>query len=239
MRTNPILESGSRNLCGVTIRQEAKTQFLNLSDLQRAFDVARMDNDWSERRFSEVLSYTDNRERIYYLLKKHEIITTSLNVFIADTEKHGITKILKRYGAYATKGARHTKSVWCNPYIWVLVAMEMNPMLYGEVITWLTDRLTANRMEAGEMYKQLSNAAAKLNGVDFSKLSRALNIIVFGRHENGIRNKGTEQQLEELHRLEQNLTYSIEAGFIRSFEDLMSHLRSIWQKKNQQRSVLS
>lgn len=231
MKTNITLLSQSRELFGVTIRQETKTGNLNLSDLQHAYDSARSDFGWSEKRFTEILSYSANRERIYYVLEKQSVIKTSLNAFMEMIEREGITKVLKSYGAYTTKGARNTKSVWCNPYIWVLVAMEMNPMLYGEVVTWLTDRLILNRIEAGDMYKGLTKAITKFKDVDYSALGKALNFIVFGKHEPGIRNKGTEEQLLELHRLELNLSFAIEAGLIKSFDNLMEHLRKQWAKK--------
>ena len=128
---------------------------------------------------------------------------------------------------------RKKRSTYCNPYIWVLIAMEMNPVLYAEVVTWLTDKLIINRIEAGDMYKDLSKAVAKFPNTDYGNLAKALNHTVFGRHEVGIRNTGTEQQLKELHKIESNLAFSIDAGFIRSFSDLMAHIRKIWIKKQQ------
>lgn len=232
MKTNVILNSRSRELFGITIRQETKTGFLNLSDLQVVYDSTRKKYGWPDKKVNEVLSYTDNRDRIFYILEKQGVIKTSLNVFIERVKNEGITKVLKECQSYATRGARQTKSISCNPYIWVLVAMEMNPKLYGEVITWLTDKLILNRIEAGDMYKGLTKVMfERFTNIDFSSLAKALNHVVFGRHETGIRNLASEQELHELHKLESNLAFSIEAGFINSFEVLMENIREIWRKK--------
>jgi hypothetical protein len=231
MKTNVTLSSQSRDLFGITIRQETKTGFLNLSDLQDAYATARSLHGWSDKRVSDILASVNNAERAYYILEKQGFIKTGFPAFMEMVKKDGLTKVLKSINCYVTRGRRADKSTSCNPYIWVLIAMEMNPMLYGEVVTWLTDKLILNRIEAGNMYKDLSKAVSKFKDVDYASLSKALNHVVFGRHETGIRNTGTEEQLKELERLENNLAFTIDAGFIKSFTALMEYIREIWTKK--------
>lgn len=232
MKTNVTLLSQSRELFGITIRQETKTGFLNLSDLQVAYDKAKAEEGWSNKIVQEVLSYMDNKERIYYILHKQGFIKSSLNEFIELVENKGITNTLKSLGVYSMKGRGSNRTTVCNPYIWMLLAMEMNPKLYGEVVTWLTDKLILNRIEAGDLYRDLSKSISKFKDVDYGALAKALNYIVFGRHESGIRNTGTEEQLSELRNLELNLSYTIDSGFIKSFPSLMEHLRVLWAKKH-------
>ena len=55
------------------------------------------------------------------------------------------------------------RSTWCNPYLWVLVAMEMNPELYAKVVVWLTDKLIINRIEAGNFYKGFTDQIKQWN----------------------------------------------------------------------------
>jgi hypothetical protein len=231
MKTNVTLVSQSRELFGVTIRQETKTGHLNVSDLQVAYDRIRDSFGWPKKNVQEILSYDDNRNRIYYILKKQGFINSSLNEFTELIEKDGAVKTLKCVGVYQTKGRGANKTTVCNPYIWVLLAMEMNPMLYGEVVMWLTDKLILNRIEAGDMFKELSKAISRFHDVDYAQVSKALNYIVFGKHETGIRNTGTEDQLKELERLESNLAFAIESGLLVTFEQVMNHLRGIWYKK--------
>ena len=231
MKTNVTLTSQSRELFGITIRQETKTGFLNLTDLQNAYAVARSLHGWSDKRVNDILSSESNAERIYYILHQQQIIKTDFPAFMEMVHKNGLLKVLKSLNCYVTRGRGENRTTSCNGYVWVLIAMEMNPMLYGIVVSWLADKLILNRIGAGDMYKDLSRACAKFRDTDYQNIARALNHVVFGRHESGIRNSGTEDQLNELHRLESNLAFSIDAGFIKSFPELMENIREIWRKK--------
>lgn len=52
-------------------------------------------------------------------------------------KENGITKVLKQLHLYRMTGRGENRKVMCNPYIWVLVAMEMNPILYAKVVGWI------------------------------------------------------------------------------------------------------
>lgn len=231
MKTNIILSSASRELFGVKIRQQTKSYFLCLSDLQHAYAIARETHGWSDKRLNDIFSSESNMERVYYLLKKSEIIRTDFTAFMEAAKEKGLTKLLKSIGLFTTKGKGDSRVTYCDPHIWVLVAMEMNPMVYAEVVSWLTDRLILNRIDSGDMYKDLSKAASKFLDVDYKVLAKAMNHIVFGRHENEIRNTGTEEQLKELHKLESNLCFLIDTGLIGSFSELRDQLVKLWQAK--------
>lgn len=232
MKTQVIMESPDRELFGVKIRQQSKTGFLNLSDLQQMYNIAAEKHGWARSRtVAEILSYTQNAERIYYLLENQGVIKAGFPAFMEEVGKNGIANTLKRYGAYQTTGARHTKTTWCNPYIWVLVAMEMNPMLYAQTVVWLTDGLLINRIEAGNFYRSLSAQLARLPQADYVRIARALNFIVFGRHETGIRQMATKDQLKELAVLEEKMAFAMEMGYISSQEHLLAELRRMWTMK--------
>lgn len=228
---------------GVKIRQETKTHFMNLSDLQSAYNTAREINGWSSRTIDDVLASKQNHERIFYLLSENslrdndEFIKPGILGFMERVKKEGISKVLKGFEVYQTRGRGENKSVYCDPYLWVLVAMEMNPMIYAKVVTWLTDSLIMHRIDSGDMYKDLSKSASRFIDVDYKVLAKAMNHIVFGRHENEIRNTGTEQQLRELHKLESNLCFLIDTGLINSFAELRDQLVRIWNDKQQQLSL--
>lgn len=234
MKTNIILSSSDRVLFGTTIRQETKTGFLNLSDLQNAYDKERFKNGWSERRIESITASQDFKERSFYLLEKQGLIKTSFLAFIEMVEKQGITKILKQSGAWITKGARQTRTTWANPYIWVMIAMEMNPKLYTEVVVWLTDQLIINRIEAGNFCKALNTSISKFNpdGTQYMTLAKALNHIVFGKHETGIRNTGTKEQLKALANIEEKMAFAIDMGYITSFDMLLAELRKMYKFAN-------
>jgi hypothetical protein len=143
----------------------------------------------------------------------------------------GITKILKNIGAWKTTGARHTKTSWANPYIWMLVAMELSPEVYGKAVIWLSDKLIINRIEAGNFYRSLTQSISKFTDVDYVKMAKALNYIVFDKHETGLRNIANQQQLKELEEIEKHVAFTIDMGFVHSFEQLILFLRKIYNKK--------
>jgi len=213
------MNSEDRKIFGITIRQETKTDFLNLSDLQEAYLHARVKNGWSDKRIDHILTYNNNIYRIYYILFEQKIINVSLDTFIENVENVGFLKYLKKLEVYKTTGARQNKTTWCNSYIWVLVAMELSPAIYGKVVVWLADKLITNRIEAGNFYKDLSRAISKFENADYIKMAKALNYKIFGRHETGIRNLATKEQLEKMFELERYIAKAIDMGHLKNFDD--------------------
>ena len=226
MKTNIIMKSEKdRELFGVVIKQETKTGFMSLTDLQEAYTHARVLNGWRDKRIDHIIKQVENSERIYYLLKEQGFVNVSIDTFTEMVEKDGMIKVLKKAGVYRTTGRGENKTVMCNPYIWVLVAMELNPQLYAKVVTWLTDKLILNRIEAGNMCKALNSALYKIKNTDFSKIAIELNKKVFGKHEAGIRNTRSKEELEKLYRLEDRLAFAIERGYIKSTEEIIKAIR--------------
>jgi len=226
MKTNIIMKSEKdRELFGVVIKQETKTGFMSLTDLQEAYTHARVLNGWRDKRIDHIIKQVENSERIYYLLKEQGLVNVSIDTFTEMVEKDGMIKVLKKTGVYKTTGRGENKTVMCNPYIWVLVAMELNPQLYAKVVTWLTDKLILNRIEAGNMCKALNSALYKTKNTDFSKIAIELNKKVFGKHEAGIRNTRSKEELEKLYRLEDRLAFAIERGYIKSTDEIIKAIR--------------
>ena len=64
--------------------------------------------------------------------------------------------------------------------------MWLNPRFEVKVIQFVYDQLIEQRHEAGDMYRTLSNAAKQLKGVDYKRIGKGLNYIVFGHHESGV-----------------------------------------------------
>ena len=211
-----------RELFGVVIRQNTKDSMLSLTDLQEAYTRARIQNGWSNKaHITDIINQKENAERIYYVLFEQHFINTDFSDFMEMVQKDGMVKVLKQFGVYKTTGRGENKQSVCNPYIWVLVAMELNPMLYAKVVTWLTDKLILNRIEAGNFYKSLSGALYKIPNPNYPEIAKSLNVKVFGKHETGIRNKGSQKQLSELARVEDNIAYCINKGFYKTNDDII------------------
>ena len=226
MKTNIVMKSEKdRELFGVVIKQETKTGFMSLTDLQEAYTHGRVLNGWSNKHLTEVFRDTANVERIYYILYEQGIIKSQISEFMESVSKQGIIKTLKGIGVYKTTGRGEKKTVMCNPYIWVLMAMELNPQLYAKVVTWLTDKLILNRIEAGNMCKALNSALYKIKNTDFSKIAIELNKKAFGKHEAGIRNTRSKEELEKLYRLEDRVAFAIDRGYIKNTDEIIKAIR--------------
>jgi hypothetical protein len=226
MKTNITMESAKdREIYGVVIKQETKTGFMSLTDLQEAYTHARVLNGWSDKRIDHIINQVENSERIYYLLYEREMINVPIRTFMDSVVADGLIKTLKKCGAYKTTGRGENRRVMCDPYIWVLVAMELNPQLYAKVVTWLTDRLILNRIEAGNFYKTLSGALTRIPSPDFKGIAVELNKKIFGRHETGIRNTASKEELEELTRLEDRVAFAIERGYVKSNDAIIDAIR--------------
>jgi hypothetical protein len=230
MKTNIILESQSRNLFGQIVRQQTKDGMLNLSDLQEAYTVARVKNGWPEKNINRIME--NDKETLFYLLEKQQVIDVQMSTFINNVDNQGFAKYMKTLGVYKTTGARETRTVWVNPYIWVMVAMELNPIFKAEVIGWLTDSLIINRIEAGNFYKELSRAISKFSNVDYVRVAKGLNYCIFGEHETGLRNTATKEQLKELERLESRLAFAIDMDYIKTFDELIIELQKVYKLNN-------
>jgi hypothetical protein len=238
MKTNVTMRSVvDRDLFGVVIRQETKTSFLNVSDLEAAYETAKVQFGWSDRKIYHILETKASAERLFYILENQGLIKAGFPDFMEQVENEGLIKVLKACGAWRTTGRGATKSTNCNPYIWVLLALELNPMIYAKVVTWLTDSLIINRIEAGDFYKDFARAVAKLQP-NYVRLSRALNHVIFGKHETGLRNQATQEQLAELVDLEKKLAFIIDMGYIQTEEQLLEELRKLWYQRWSKTSMM-
>jgi len=222
METNIVLQSNDRELFGIVIKQETKTGFLSVSELQRAYEVARWQYGWSDRQIKDIMQTNNFKERVFYLLENQGIIKASFVAFMEMVEKEGIAKVLKGLGVYKTTGARTSKVTFTNPYIWILLAMELNPMIYAKVVVWLTDSLVFDRVEAGDEFRPMNNAIKKIiPNPDYRKYSIAINEKVFGKHLTGMRNLASANELRKITKIEQFLTQGIEMGMIKQDNQIM------------------
>lgn len=234
MKSNVIMLSPDRELFGIKIRQQSQTGHMSLTDLQNAYEVARQQYGWSEKRIDHLLGQQENTERLFYLLEGQGLIDVRFDTFIEQVAEQGIITVLKQAKAYAVKGRGDNRVTWCNPYVLVLVAMELNPMLYAQTVAWLHDSLLINRIEAGTMYRGLASALRSMGYQkpdDFAVVARALNFVVFGEHKAGLRQSATSDQLKELASLEEKTAWAIEMGMIRGRNQLLESLRTAWRIK--------
>jgi hypothetical protein len=228
MKTKVTMHSeNDRNLFGVTIRQATGGGFLSVTDLQKAYEKARWMYGWSSRDINNILNTIEVKERIYELLNQRNLIKMTLNEFMELIHTEGITKVLKGLDLWKTTGRGSNKSVMADPYIWTLVAMELNPVVYAKVVIWLTDSLIFDRMEAGAKFLPMNSAIARIiKNPDYPKYAREMNMKVFGHHMTGMRNLASAKELRILSEIETTVTKAIEKGWIHNEESLLDLIRT-------------
>lgn len=131
---------------------------------------------------------------------------------------------------YLTSRGKYSGGTWMTPLLFIDFAMWLNPKFKVQVLKFVYDELIKCRTAAGDNYNVLAKSIASLPDVDYPKVARALNWIVFNKHERDIRNTATPQQLQDMDELQRKLAFSVDMGYIRSFPDLMNSMRRIYNR---------
>ena len=133
---------------------------------------------------------------------------------------------------YLTYRGKYSGGTWMTPLLFIDFAMWLNPKFKVQVLKFVYDELIKCRTAAGDNYNVLAKSIASLPDVDYPKVARALNWIVFNKHERDIRNTATPQQLQDMDELQRKLAFSVDMGYIRSFPDLMNSMRGIYNRQH-------
>lgn len=222
METNIVLKSKDRSLFGVVIKQETKTGFLSVSELQKAYEVARWQYGWSDRQIKDIMQTKNFKESVYYLLHNQGIIKADFVAFMDMVENEGVAKVLKKLGVYKTTGKGKLKSTFADMYVWLLLAIELNPILKAKVIVWFGDTLIIDRIEAGDEFKPMNTAIKSIiPNPDYKKYAIAINEKVFGRHLTGMRNLASAQELRKITKIEQFISQGISMKMIKEDAQIM------------------
>ena len=225
MKNNVVLKSTDRNLFGITIEQNTKDYFLSVSSLQKAYDVARWQYGWSDRKVADIMQTKEFKERVFYILESKGFIKTNILGFMDMIEKEGIAKVLKGLGVYKTTGARQTKQTYCDPYIWILLALELNPMIYANVVIWLTDTLVFDRIEAGTEYMPMNSKIKEIiPNPNYQTYAKLINKKVFWKHVARMRNLASANELRQIADVEKQIITAIDMKWIKNEKGLIEFL---------------
>jgi len=226
MKTNVILSSTDRELFGVTIRQNTKEQFLSVTDLQHAFEKGKWQYGWTGQTINQLMLTDELAKKCYGVLLECDFIKCDMPKFMEMVNKEGLITVLKGLDVYKTTGRGANKQVMAHPYIWMSIAIELNYVLYGKVIRWLTDSLVFDRIEAGNEYMPMNSAIKKVLGssADYPKYARLINTRVFGQHQTGMRNLASAKDLRKIADIEKFIINAIEQGWLKTDNDITNSI---------------
>jgi len=121
-----------RELFGVQIKQQSKTEFFSATDLTKAGNMWRRSRGIGDFNLSVFLKSKGTAEFIKELHDKYAIVIS--------------------------KGRGRNSQTWVHPLLFIDIALAINPKLKVEVYEWLFDNLIKFRNDSGDSYKEMSAA---------------------------------------------------------------------------------
>jgi hypothetical protein len=207
MKTNKVMVRKMQNF---SVLQRTKDSMFNANNLL---------NQWNNQKGNPKRDLKD-----FWDLKG---VNDFIDVLVLEENLHGVN--LPYVKSKASRG--ENAGTWMHPILFIKFAMWLNPRFEYFVIKFVYDELIKHRHSAGDNYKSLASSAQSLEGCDFVKIAKALNYIVFGRHDENLRQLATKDQLKELSNLQSKLAFAIDMGYIRTFDALINEMRRIWDYK--------
>lgn len=229
--TNIILQSKSRQLFGTTIRQTTEGMFC-ITDFHNMYEKTRLIKGWSNRNFQHIFENQKSAEQLYYTLYTAKLINCQFQQFMELVDKDGLLTVLKNFGLYQMKGRGENRLIWANPYIFVYVCMQMNPEIYGIIVTWLTDSLIINRLEASINYRLMNDQVKQTLNLEpdsykeYQQIASAINYKIFNRNEIGIRNFATKEDLKKILDIEKGLASVLKNNFVKDLPSIIKYINN-------------
>jgi len=127
MKTGVIMK---RELFNQEISQDSKNEYFSATDLARAGNKWRIENNISPFVMSNWLQQDSVKE------------------FIAELEKE--------YGKVLISGQGRGKHTWVHPYLFIKMALAINTKLEIKVYKWIYDELIKYRNSSGDSYKKMA-----------------------------------------------------------------------------------
>ncbi len=120
---------------------------------------------------------------------------------------------------------------WMHPILFIKFAMWINPRFEYYVIKFVYDQLIEYRHSAGDNYRRLASALQRLEKVtkvNYARVGRGLNHIVFGYHAENLRQTATPDELRRLTDVQNQLAFAIDMNYIRTFDGLINEMIRIY-----------
>ena len=227
MKSNIILKSVDRELFGITIRQNTKEEFLSVTDLQSAYEKGKWMYGWTGQNINQLMLTDELAKKCYGVLLEVELIKCDMSQFMEMVKRESLISVLKGLGVYKVTGRGENKQVMSHPYIWMSIAIELNYILYGKVIKWLTDTLIFDRIEAGSEWKPMNSAIASIvSNPNYALYAMEINKKVFGQHISGMRNLASSKELRKIADIEKMIIKAIENKWIINEQQVIEFIKN-------------
>lgn len=129
MKTEVIMK---REIFGKEISQKSKTEFFSATDLERAGNLWRFQNNMPK---------------------------FNMNMWFSSKETKSFIKSLeKKFGLVKINSKGKNSHTWIHPYLFIDMALAISPDLKIEVYSWLYDHLIKYRNDSGDSYKKMCGA---------------------------------------------------------------------------------
>ncbi len=212
MITNQVMK---RPMGNFLVEQRTKDSMFNATNLLKQWNEASGEK-------KEITKFFDNdntKEFISALMEEENLHTQK--------------------SAYVKSNARSDRGggTWMHPILFVKFAMWLNPRFEVQVIKFIYDQMLKYRNDAGDAYKELGTSIGKIVSKKFMpvamcKVAKAINYVVFGKHEHEMRNKqGEEEKQYELFNMERQVAMLINDGFLHSYDHVIEYLRKKYVEK--------
>lgn len=180
METQVIMK---RKLFGENIQQQSKTGYFSANDLINAGNKYRINNNMPILKLQEWLNGTATKS------------------FITELEFQLNTKVKK-----SSRG--RNGSTWIHPFLFIDLALAIDPKLKIEVYSWIMDELIKFRNDSGDSYKKMCGALYQnsSNKGSFPKdISKVADLI---RVECNVKDwqEATESQLKLRDKIHENIS---------------------------------
>lgn len=222
MKTNQVM---IRQMGDFQVEQRTKDGFFNLTSLIRQWNN-HVDNQ-------QVLNPQKSG-----ILKKKDLDDYLSNMSTSDF----IHVIMDRESLQDKKDVVRTVKgkhggTWVHPMFFIDAGMWINPYFKYDVLKFVQDEMIKFRNLAGDAYPEMCKAVytiipEKIFKEKIAALAKSLNIIVYGKHENQMRNKvGDASKIKELYELQKQIAQWINLGMVNSYEQLKTVLTKLYYQK--------
>lgn len=204
MKTKVIMQ---RPFNGKVIRQDSKTNFLNLNDLLECHLAEVPD---SPKRIDKYMAL-DQTVEFAETIREAQLEAANQN-----TPKTGelVLPLIEPVTVVETKRGKYG-GTWVHPYLFLDFAMWLSPRFKLWAMTIIEDKLIELRNEAGDRFKDMGAALKRADAVsprDYMREANLMNRLVFGSATSGQRNSANISQLNLLNKLQKYNAHLIDRG---------------------------